>query len=83
MRRILLAFAGACLAFAASAAAGEDCAKLLEEITELVGQDSATLAQVRDKLAKAQALCEQGKTDEANALLREIRDAWMPMGMGR
>ena len=83
MRLILLCAVLAVHALSADAAvAEEDCAKLLREVTDQVSQDSRILAQVREDLQRAEALCEEGRAPEANVILRNIRDGWMPMGMG-
>ena len=83
MRLILLAAVLAAQASSADPAAGEeDCARLLREVTDQVSQDPRILAQVRAELERAAALCEDGRAVEANAILREVGQGWMPMGKG-
>ncbi|MFQ5467344.1 MAG: hypothetical protein ACE5DS_04330 [Kiloniellaceae bacterium] len=66
----------------APARAEEDCKVLLARVSEMMSEDSAILARVRDKLERAAELCAAGENEAAVRLLREITDAWMPMGMG-
>jgi len=63
-------------------AQAEDCKVLLERVSEMMNEDSAILARVRDKLDRAAKLCAAGENEAAARLLRAIADAWMPMGMG-
>ncbi len=54
-------------------------APVIEDLSE---NQSLILARLRDRLAEAAALCREGRTQEAETLLRELQGQWMPMGPG-
>ena len=91
MRRLILAVALASLLsaplftspLAASAtAARQRCLDLVQLAIEDLSESSPLLARLRDRLAEAVVLCREGRTQEAETLLRELQDQWMPMGPG-
>ncbi len=68
---------------AASAAADRQrCLDLVQVVIEDLSENQSLLARLRDRLAKAAALCREGRTQEAETLLRELQGQWMPMGPG-
>lgn len=68
---------------AAAPEAEPNCAAVIEEVEEMLQQDSRLLSQRRDELAEARALCEAGRDRDALAILDAIRESSMPMGMGK
>ncbi len=87
MGRLILAAALASLLpatpLAASATAERQrCLDLVQLVIEDLSESPSLLARLRDRLAEAAALCREGRTQEAAALLRELRGQWMPMGPG-
>ena len=67
---------------AAAATAVEDCLDLVKLTVEELSEDPSLLARLREQLDQAEELCRAGKTQEAEALLREMIGRWMPMGPG-
>lgn len=80
--RAVAAAALAVALMAAPAGAREDCEALLAETKEVFGADSAMMAEMRGRIAEAEALCAEGKTDEGVKLLKKILAETMPMGLG-
>jgi hypothetical protein len=82
--RVRLAASAALAAalLATPAGAKEDCEALLAQAKETYGADSAMMAEVRGKIAEAEALCAEGKTEEGVKLLKKILAENMPMGLG-
>ena len=74
----VLAFSGTL----AGASPEQDCLDLVELVTEDMGEDQSLLARLRDRLTRAAELCRTGRTEEAEALLRELQSKWLPMGPG-
>ncbi len=70
-------------ALAASATAERQrCLDLVALIIEDLSENKSLLARLRDPLAEAVALCREGRTQEAETLLRAFQGQWMPMGPG-
>ncbi len=68
---------------AASATAEQQrCLDLVALVIEDLSENKSLLARLRDRLAEAAALCREGRTQEAETLLRELQGQWMPMGPG-
>ena len=66
----------------AGASPEQNCLDLVELVTEDMGEDQSLLARLRDRLARAAELCRSGRSEEAEALLRELQGEWLPMGPG-
>ena len=88
MGRLILAaalvpFLTASLSAASDTAARQRCLDLVALVIEDLSENQTLLARLRDRLAGAAALCrEEGRTQEAETLLRELQGQWMPMGPG-
>lgn len=87
MGRLILAaalvpFLTASLSAASDTAARQRCLDLVALVIEDLSEDQTLLARLRDRLAGAAALCREGRTQEAETLLRELQGQWMPMGPG-
>ncbi len=87
MGRLILAAALTSLLFtsplAASATAEQQrCLDLVALVIEDLSESQSLLARLRDRLAEATARCRDGRTQEAETLLRELQGQWMPMGPG-
>ncbi len=55
---------------------------LVTLVIDDLSESQSLLARLRDRLAEAAALCREGRTQEAETLLRELQGQWMPMGPG-
>ncbi|MCH8036061.1 MAG: hypothetical protein IIC53_02930 [Proteobacteria bacterium] len=87
MGRLILAaalvpFLTASLSAASDTAARQRCLDLVALVIEDLSENQTLLARLRDRLAGAAALCREGRTQEAETLLRELQGQWMPMGPG-
>ena len=87
MGRLILAaalvpFLTASLSAASDTAARQRCLDLVALVIEDLSENQTLLARLRDRLAEAAALCREGRTQEAETLLREFQGQWMPMGPG-
>ena len=60
----------------------EDCLDLVKLVSDEMAEDAGLLSRLRGELAEAETLCNEGKTEEAEAILRGLQAKWMPMGMG-
>ncbi len=68
---------------ASATAERQRCLDLVQLVIEDLSENrSLKLARRRDRLAEAAALCREGRTQEAETLLRELQGQWMPMGPG-
>ncbi len=68
---------------AASATAEQQrCLDLVALVIEDLSENPSLLARLRDRLAEAAALCREGRTQDAETLVRELQGQWMPMGPG-
>ena len=65
-----------------SAGGKEDCLDLVKLVADEMSADPKLLSRLRGELAEAETLCNEGKTEEAEAILRGLQAKWMPMGMG-
>ena len=87
MGRLILAAALAAFLFVSPPAASptaerQRCLDLVALVIEDLSENKSLLARLRDRLAEAAALCREGRTQEAETLLRELQGQWMPMGPG-
>lgn len=87
MGRLILAaalvpFLTASLSAASDTAEQQRCLDLVALVIEDLSENQTLLARLRDRLAAAAALCREGRTQEAETLLRELQGQWMPMGPG-
>ena len=67
---------------ASATAERQRCLDLVALVIEDLSESQSLLARLRDRLAEAAALCREGRTQEAETLLRELQGQWMPMGPG-
>jgi pentatricopeptide repeat protein len=67
---------------ASAAAERQRCLDLVALVIEDLSENQSLLARLRERLAGAAALCREGRTQEAETLLRELQGQWMPMGPG-
>ena len=67
---------------ASATAERQRCLDLVALVIEDLSESKSLLARLRDRLAEAAALCREGRTQEAETLLRELQGQWMPMGPG-
>ncbi len=67
---------------ASAAAERQRCLDLVALVIEDLSENQTLLARLRDRVAEAAALCREGRTQEAETLLRELQGQWMPMGPG-
>ena len=67
---------------ASATAERQRCLDLVALVIEDLSESPPLLARLRDRLAEAAALCREGRTQEAETLLREFQGQWMPMGPG-
>ncbi len=67
---------------ASTTAERQDCLDLVQMVIEDLSESPSLLARLRERRAEAAALCREGRTQEAETLLRELQGQWMPLGPG-